>query len=107
MLFPDSLDEYGREYPSYRATTIESGSGENADGISIRWFTRADTLWFVWSDDLARGGVALRERGGEFMGRAVAEFHSDSVSAFLEAQANAWKVNCYTLEPGRLSQVNR
>lgn len=107
MLFPDSLDEYGREYPSYRATTIGSGSGENADGISIRWFTRADTLWFVWSDDLARGGAALRERGGEFMGRAVAEFHSDSVSAFLEAQANAWKVNCYTLEPGRLSQVDR
>lgn len=105
MLFPDSLDEYGREYPSYRATTIRSG--ENAAGISIRWFTRADTLWFVWSDDLARGGAALRKRGGELTGRAVAEFHSDSVSSSLEATANAWKVNCYTLEPSRFSQVNR
>ena len=105
MLFPDSLDEYGREYPSYRAASI--GSGENAAGISIRWFTRADTLWFVWSDDIARGGAALRERGGELTGRAVAEFHSDSVSASLEATANAWKVNCYTLEPSRFSQVNR
>lgn len=105
MLFPDSLDAYGREYPSYRATAI--GSGENATGISIRWFTRADTLWFVWSDDIARGGAALRERGGELTGRAVAEFHSDSVSASLEATANAWKVNCYTLEPSRFSQVNR
>ena len=105
MLFSDSLDEYGRGYPTYRAAAI--GSGENADGVSIRWFTRADTLWFVWSDNIARGGAALRERGGELMGRAVAEFHSDSGSASLEAKANAWKVNCYTLEPSRLSQVNR
>ena len=105
MLFPDSLDAYGRRYPTYRAAVVPIGA--RTDSVSIRWFTRADTLWFVWSDDIASGGAALREQGGDLTGRALAEFHSDSISASLGAKANAWKVNCYTLEPDRPSRVAR
>ncbi len=103
MLLPDSVDQWGRPYTTYRAVPLTPGA--DAEDISVRWFTRADTLWFVWSDPAARGGAALRKVGDRLLGRAVAELFADSVE--LESTATAWEVNCYSLRPDRIGPVQR
>lgn len=103
MLRPDSVDEWGRLQPSYRATALDPGV--DPDDVSVRWFTRADTLWFVWTDAQARGGAALRDRGHQMVGRAVAELRGSERS--LEAGATAWEVNCHSLRPDRIGPVTR
>jgi len=103
MLFADSVDEWGRVQSMHRAVPLTPGT--DADGISVRWFTRADTLWFVWSDVVARGGVALRRTRNRMVGRAVAELLADSTE--LESSAAGWEVNCHSLKPDRIGPVER
>lgn len=91
MLVPDDFDEWGRTYDTYRAWPLASGDAPSPNG-SYRWFTRADTLWVVWSEPGTRGGVALRRDRNQLTGRAV--LRSDSIS--LGARATAWPINCHT-----------
>lgn len=90
VLLPDSATEHGRALPSFRAEAIP---GDEAAGRVIRWTVRADTLWLVWSEPGARGGVALFSEGDSLVGwaRGVA----DSIDA--SAPAVAWPINCSTL----------
>lgn len=91
MLLPDSVDPWGRALDSYRATPVGDTA---AGGPALRWFVRADTLWLVWSRADVRGGIALRRFEGRLVGRARAM--GDSVDA--SARAEAWPVDCSTLE---------
>jgi len=88
MLLADSLDEWGREYDTYRAVPLDSDAALS----TYRWFTRADTLWVVWSDKRRRGGLALREGLDGFLGRARVTGNSIDVSA----RVRAWRMNCAT-----------
>jgi len=97
MLVADSLDQWGREYETYRAVPLDS----DAVLSTYRWFTRADTLWVVWSDKRSQGGLALREGLDGFLGRARVTGTSIDVSA----RVRAWRMNCATRQiesPGRL-----
>lgn len=91
MLLPDSVDPWGRVLDSYRAAPVGDTA---AGGPALRWFVRADTLWLVWSRADVRGGIALRRFDGRLVGRARAV--GDSVDA--SARAEAWSVDCSTLE---------
>lgn len=90
MLLPDSVDPWGRVLDSYRAVAV----GDTATDPSLRWFVRADTLWLVWSRADVRGGIALRRVDHRLGGRA--RVVGDTVDA--SARAEAWPVDCSTLE---------
>lgn len=96
MLLPDSVDRWGRVLPSYRASALP-GSLERER--SLRWFVRADTLWFLWSERGIRAGMALQETRDGLRGRARALSGADSLDA--SAVATAWPINCATLAPRR------
>ncbi|MCG8467293.1 MAG: hypothetical protein MJB57_03675 [Gemmatimonadetes bacterium] len=91
MLVPDDFDEWGRTYDTFRAWPLASSNAPDP-GASYRWFTRADTLWVVWSETGTSGGVALRRFGEELSGRAGVRVGEGSVSA----TARAWPINCHT-----------
>ena len=111
MLFPDSVDEYGREMNAYRAVPLEADL--DLSRLETRWFTRADTLWLVWSSPEVRGAVALRTARGGMAGRAVARSRgrADGTNAggggSVQAPVSAWEVNCYSLRPNRIGPVER
>ncbi len=111
MLFADSVDAYGREMTAYKAVALE-GDGD-LSGTETRWFTRADTLWVVWSSPEVRGAVALRRSRGEMVGRAVARLRGPTAAASatgdapVQARATSWEVNCHSLRPNRIGPVDR
>lgn len=111
MLFADSVDAYGREMTAYKAVPLE-GDGD-LSRVETRWFTRADTLWVVWSSPEVRGAVALRRARGEMVGRAVARLRGQAAAASpagdapVQARATSWAVNCHSLRPNRIGPVDR
>lgn len=107
MMFPDSVDAYGREMTAYKATPLEA-DGDLSD-METRWFTRADTLWVVWSSAEVRGAVALRRARGEMIGRAVARLRGQAAAGdgSMQARATSWEVNCHSLRPNRIGPVDR
>ena len=111
MLLPDSVDQYGREMNAYRAVALEADVDPTR--LETRWFTRADTLWLVWSSPEVRGAVALREGWGAMAGRAVARLRAraDGANAggdgSVQTPVSAWPVNCHSLRPNRILPVNR
>lgn len=88
LLVADSLDQWGRQQETYRAMPLD----EPASDATYRWFTRADTLWVVWTEGGRRGGLALREGPDGLLGRA--RVRGPSVDA--SARVRAWRVNCAT-----------
>ena len=111
MLFADSVDAYGREMTAYKAVPL-AGDGD-LSGMETRWFTRADTLWVVWSSPEVRGAVALRRSRGDMVGRAVARLRGQAAAASpagdasVQARATSWAVNCHSLRPNRIGPVDR
>ena len=110
MLFPDSVDEFGREMETYRAIPLEADG--SLTGLDARWFTRADTLWLVWSSDEVRGAVALRQGRTGMLGRAVARLRGQAAAnagggGSVQAPVSAWPVNCHSLRPDRITPVDR
>ena len=94
-LIPDSTDQWRRTRVTYRAVPM-TGDQDPRLGETMRWVVRADTLWLIWSDGRAGGGVALRAVGDSLLGRArvfdrVRELDGSSSAA-------AWKLDCLTLE---------
>ena len=96
MLMPDSIDEWGRAQATRRAVPL-GGDGDDPLADILRWFTRADTLWLLWSDGITRAGIALLDDGDSLLGRARSFSAADSSD--LTALAAAWKINCATLAP--------
>lgn len=97
MLLPDSLDEWGRSYDTYRAVPYPPASDRETP---YRWFVRADTLWIVWSGGSGSGGLALRgSPGSGFVGRARVRGEEEESDA--TARVEAARVNCATREPWR------
>ncbi len=94
MLMPDSVDAWGRAQSTRRAVPLGGDADDPLAGI-LRWFTRADTLWLLWSDGTTRAGVALFDEGDSLFGRARSFSVADSSD--LTAPAAAWKINCATL----------
>jgi hypothetical protein len=98
LLLPDSIDEWRREFTTYRAVPVAGSFDPRLRGL-MRWFLRADTLWLVWSDRNLSAGLALLPRDGrlEGAGRALVESMRDGTGP-LDARvaASAWKVNCAT-----------
>lgn len=95
MLLPDSLDQWGRPRSTHRAVPLDEDY-DGRLGRFLQWFVRADTLWLLWSDGVARGGTALFASGDSLVGRVRAL----DTAEFLDgtARATAWRVNCATLE---------
>lgn len=91
MLVSDDFDEWGRRYETYRAWPLSSSERSDSD-TAYRWFTRADTLWVVWSELGTTGGIALRRYGDELAGRAGLRLDSGSANG----RARAWPINCHT-----------
>lgn len=97
-LTADSTDQWRRSRVTYRAVPL-TGDHDPRVGEYMRWVARADTLWLLWSDGRAGGGVALRSVGDSLLGRArvfdrVLELDGSSSAA-------AWKLDCLTLERWR------
>lgn len=97
-LTADSTDQWRRSRVTYRAVPL---TGDHDPRVSeyMRWVARADTLWLIWSDGRAGGGVALRSVGDSLLGRArvfdrVLDLDGSSTAA-------AWKLDCLTLERWR------
>lgn len=111
MMFADSVDAYGRAMSAYHAAPLQ-GDGDLSD-METRWFTRADTLWVVWSSPDVRGAVALRQARAEMVGRAVVRLRGEAADASavgdgsLQARATSWEVNCHSLRPNRIGYVDR
>ena len=111
MMFADSVDAYGRRMTAYKAVPLE-GDGDLAR-METRWFTRADTLWVVWSSPEVRGAVALRRERMGMIGRAVARLREPAAAASdvgpgsMQARATSWEVNCHSLRPNRVVPVER
>jgi len=94
-LLPDSTDQWMRSRVTYRAVPM-SGDHDPRLKDSMRWVVRADTLWLVWSNRRAGGGLALRSVGDSLLGRVRVfdrTLHIDG-----SAGAAAWKLDCLTLE---------
>jgi len=100
MLVPDSLDEWGRVQPTYRARPLDE-----AGAPPYRWFVRADTLWVVWADRRVPAGLALRESSDGMLGRVRVGRPGDSVD--VTARVQAWKVNCSTRELESSTRLRR
>ena len=94
-LTADSTDQWRRSRTTYRAVPL-TGDHDPRVADYMRWVVRADTLWLIWSDGRAGGGVALRSVGDSLLGRArvfdrVLELDGSSGAA-------AWKLDCLTFE---------
>lgn len=94
-LTADSTDQWRRERTTYRAVPL-TGDHDPRVGDYMRWVVRADTLWLIWSDGRAGGGLALRSVGDSLLGRArvfdrILDLDGSSAAA-------AWKLDCLTLE---------
>jgi hypothetical protein len=74
-------------------------------GDYMRWVVRADTLWLIWSDRQAGGGVALRSVGDSLLGRARVFDRRLAIDG--SAAAAAWRLDCGTLERYRESATPR
>lgn len=100
MLLADSADLWGRVRDSYRAVPMDGAEASAPAGRarghvrSLRWLTSADTLWVLWSTEGTRAGAALVRDDDRMRGRARGLADSLDVSA----GAEAWPVNCATLE---------
>lgn len=93
MLLPDSVDEWGRVLPSYRAVPLRED--EHRPGRSLRWMVRDDTLWVLWSEGRARAGAALHRSGDSLVGSVRAlEGRADEDSLDLNASAAAVEISC-------------
>lgn len=96
LLLSDSIDEWRRDFVTYRAAPV---AGDHDPRLSdyLRWFVRADTLWLVWSDRSTRAGLALLAEGDRLTGGGRAHLEAES-GARLDGRisASAWKVNCAT-----------
>lgn len=103
-LLPDSTDEWRRSMTTYRAVPI-TGDHDPRIADYLRWFVRADTLWLLWSDGKAGGGIALRQVGDSLLGRARAFDRVRDLDG--TAAAAAWRLNCYTLERERTDRRPR
>ena len=90
MLVADSIDPSRRSSTTYRAAPLDGAGAALRD--QLRWFVRADTLWIIWSDSVARAGMALTPDGQRFQGGARVLMGETDLSA----RAAAWKVNCAT-----------
>ncbi len=111
ILFPDSVDQYGRRMSARRAVPLEADA--DMSGLETRWFTRADTLWLIWSSSEVRGAVALRRSRSAMVGRAVARLRGQAEApdagggGSVQAAASSWEVNCHSLRPNRIGPVER
>lgn len=94
-LLPDSTDQWRRSLTTYRAVPM-SGDHDPRLADYLRWVVRADTLWLLWSDGRAGGGIALRRSGDSLVGRARAFDRGRELDG--DALAAAWRLNCGTLE---------
>lgn len=92
-LLPDSTDRLRRSLTTYRAKPL-SGDHDPRLGDYLRWFVRADTLWLLWSDGRAGGGIALRTAGDSLVGRGRAFDRSRELDG--DALAAAWRIDCST-----------
>jgi hypothetical protein len=96
LLLPDSIDEWRREYVTYRAAPL-AGDHDPRLADYLRWFTRADTLWLVWSDRSTRAGLALLADGDRLSGGGRAHLAaSGDGRQDGRISVSAWKVNCAT-----------
>lgn len=103
-LLPDSTDEWRRSLTTYRAVPM-AGDHDPRLADYLRWVVRADTLWLLWSDGRAGGGVALRGSGDSLVGRARAFDRRRQLDG--AAPALAWRISCGTLERVRGSRPRR
>jgi hypothetical protein len=94
-LLADSTDEWRRSRITYRAVPL-TGDHDPRMGEYMRWVVRADTLWLLWSDGRAGGGIALRQAGDSLLGRARAFDRMLELDG--DARAAAWRIDCATLE---------
>ena len=94
-LMADSTDEWRRSRTTYRAVPL-TGDHDPRMGEYMRWVVRADTLWLLWSDGRAGGGIALRQAGDSLLGRARAFDRMRELDG--DARAAAWRIDCSTLE---------
>jgi hypothetical protein len=103
-LLPDSTDQWMRSRVTYRAVPM-TGDHDPRLGDYMRWVVRADTLWLIWSDRQAGGGVALRSVGDSLLGRARVFDRRLAIDG--SAAAAAWRLDCRTLERYRESATPR
>jgi len=103
-LLPDSADQWRRALTTYRAIPL---TGEHDARLAeyLRWFVRADTLWLVWSDGRAGGGIALRQVGDSLLGRARSFDRASGRDG--TAGAAAWRLDCGTLQRRQTDTVPR
>lgn len=94
-LLPDSVDQWRRSRVTYRAVPM-TGDHDPRLKEYMRWVVRADTLWLIWSDRRAGGGVALRSVGDSLLGRA--RVFDRALDLDGSAGAAAWRLDCRTLE---------
>ncbi|MEE8572489.1 MAG: hypothetical protein V3T20_04475 [Gemmatimonadota bacterium] len=94
-LMADSTDQWRRSRITYRAVPL-TGDHDPRVGDYLRWVVRADTLWLLWSDGRAGGGIALRQAGDSLLGRARAFDLMRELDG--DARAAAWRIDCATLE---------
>lgn len=104
LLLADDFDPWGRTYDTYRAIPFSRDSVVTG-ATPYRWFTRADTVWLVWSENDARGGLALRRSGRDWTGRiGIRDPGADAQSNGI---ASAWQVNCWSLDRRRTGPARR
>ena len=94
-LTADSTDQWRRSRTTYRVVPL-TGDHDPRIGDYMRWVARADTLWLLWSDGRAGGGVALRSVGDSLLGRA--RVFDRGLELDGSSAAAAWKLDCLTLE---------
>lgn len=95
-LLPDSTDRWRRPLITYRAVPLSPDSDTRLADY-LRWVVRADTLWLLWSDGRAGGGIALRQSGDSLVGRARAFDRQRGLDG--DALAAAWRIDCATRQP--------
>lgn len=94
-LLADSTDQWRRSRVTYRAVPM-TGDHDPRLADYLRWVVRADTLWLIWSDRRAGGGVALRSVGDSLLGRA--RVFDRVLDLDGSSRAAAWRLDCLTLE---------
>lgn len=97
-LMADSTDRWLRSRVTYRAVPL-TGDHDPRVADYMRWVVRADTLWLIWSDGRAGGGVALRSVGDSLLGRARVFDRLQDLDG--SSSAAAWRLDCLTLERWR------
>ena len=94
-LTADSTDQWRRSRVTYRAVPL-TGDHDPRVADYMRWVARADTLWLIWSDGRAGGGLALRSVGDSLLGRA--RVFDRVLGLDGSSGAAAWKLDCLTFE---------